>query len=135
MVSNDVASRSSPRVVNDTGRQLFTYSDYTKDDLKLTYVIDQQRGTMDIQHTYVPASMQGQGVAKRLAQAAFEYAKVRLRARMSSRGYLYWHTLGSSVGGALRKCDGLLTIAYSVVCCTLRSAHTKNSSCKTRSSG
>lgn len=35
------------------------------------------RGLMDIQHTYVPASARGRGVAEALATAAFNYARER----------------------------------------------------------
>lgn len=33
------------------------------------------RGLLDIQHTYVPESARGQGVAEALAVAAFDYAR------------------------------------------------------------
>jgi predicted GNAT family acetyltransferase len=32
---------------------------------------------IDLQHTYVPASARGQGIAEALAEAAFEYARER----------------------------------------------------------
>ncbi|HEX6049759.1 MAG TPA: GNAT family N-acetyltransferase [Gemmatimonadaceae bacterium] len=35
------------------------------------------RGLLDLQHTYVPESARGQGIAEALATAAFEYARQR----------------------------------------------------------
>ncbi len=35
------------------------------------------RGLLDIQHTYVPESARGQGIAEALATAAFDYARRR----------------------------------------------------------
>jgi hypothetical protein len=32
-------------------------------------------GVIDIQHTYVPETARGQGIAERLAQAAFQYVR------------------------------------------------------------
>jgi uncharacterized protein len=36
-----------------------------------------ERGVIDIQHTFVPRSARGQGVAEALAEAAFQWARER----------------------------------------------------------
>ena len=44
------------------------------EDAELAYALP-GRGLLDLQHTYVPESGRGQGIAEALAIAAFEYAR------------------------------------------------------------
>jgi predicted GNAT family acetyltransferase len=46
------------------------------EDAELTYLRVGSK-LMDIQHTYVPESARGQGIAEELAEAAFRYARAR----------------------------------------------------------
>ena len=48
----------------------------------------QEGTTLDLQHTFVPDAFRGRGLAERLCQAAFEYAKVNHLAVIPSCSYV-----------------------------------------------
>ena len=59
---------------DETGSRFVVHLD--GDDAELDYTIVGPK-LIDLQHTYVPASARGKGVAEALAEAAFEYARDR----------------------------------------------------------
>jgi len=59
---------------DETGSRFVVHLD--GDDAELAYTIVGPK-LIDLQHTYVPASARGKGVAEALAEAAFEYARER----------------------------------------------------------
>lgn len=59
-------------IEHDEGHRFFVRFD--EDEAELRYAIVGPR-LMDLQHTYVPDSARGHGVAEALAEAAFAYAR------------------------------------------------------------
>lgn len=59
---------------DETGSRFVVHFD--GDDAELKYNLVGPK-LIDLQHTYVPASARGKGVAEALAEAAFEYARER----------------------------------------------------------
>ena len=86
---------SDHRVVHSPDRKMFTLENHGHDPAFLEYERDPDTGTLDMFETFVPPSLRGRGVAKLLADAAFNWAvSNNVKVRLSCwylEGYLERH--------------------------------------------
>ena len=86
---------SDTAVVHTSDRKVFSLETPGHEAAFLEYELDPDTGTVDMFETFVPPSLRGKGVAKRLADAAFSWAvDNKMKMRLSCwylAGYLERH--------------------------------------------
>ena len=95
IIQKESISMSDPGVVHTPDRKVFSLETPGHEAAFLEYELDPDTGTMDMFETFVPESLRGRGVAKLLADAAFNWAvDTKMRMRLSCwylAGYLERH--------------------------------------------